>query len=80
MEGWNAPWGCKGESEAARRFPITRKVPRVVNDGHCEWRAVDGELEYKIKPYPTWQPFGYNADRIKLLADLAANPYEEIAE
>lgn len=65
------------QEESARRYPITKRVPRVLSDGRCEWRMVAGELEYRLANL-TWQRVGYNADRVRLFADLLANPTEEV--
>lgn len=70
-------WTGSIAEEARRRYPITKRVPRVVSDGRCEWRMVDGELEYRLSNL-VWQRCGYNAERVRLFADLLANPTEEV--
>lgn len=83
-------WTQHPEAEAKRRYPLLVEKPRVVTDreetlpsARCDWRVIDGALEWRISgvPNPRWYPLTNSslfltADRVRLLADLLANPTE----
>jgi hypothetical protein len=70
--------------EARRRFPITRRVPRVVKVelacGAYRVRVRDGAFELWTSGRWTPQYKDVVPDTVRALADLLANPFEEVAE
>lgn len=71
-------------AETKARYPlplITR--PRVVTDNEgVEWRIVDEVLQTRVRPkgdWGSWMP-KISWQRIDLLADLTANPTEQIPD
>lgn len=77
------------ERLAADRYPLPSVTrPRVVRDTYsCEWRAVDGALEWRTVGHISWTPpepsgrvdgMYLYPDRVQLLADLLANPTETV--
>lgn len=84
---------CDVEHEAERRLPLPKVMrPRVVRDcgsftTRSEWCVVDGSLRFRDAPereWKWWREFRDYADtaplpeRVKLWADLLANPTEEV--
>jgi hypothetical protein len=77
--------GKAAEREAARRYPITRRVPRVVKvvrDG-VEWEVMRGDDGFYARSHPsadwTLQSASCTPDNVRALVDLLDNPYEEVA-
>lgn len=71
------------ESETRRRYPITRKVPRVIRlTNDVEVKQLNGDTYSRRPGYVDWVRCteAGHPDNIRRLADLLANPYEEVAE
>lgn len=94
IEGWRSSeraspirWLDSHVEQAAREaYPITRKVPRVVVDKYgVGWRFDEGEFWRRDKSWCEWSPAdgdpaAVNVERVRLWADLLANPTEEVTE
>lgn len=70
------------EAQSRKRYPIRKKVPRVVEDEHgVAWRIADGILQARHNVGLSQQAVAYEPtlERLRLWGDLAANPdtYEE---
>jgi hypothetical protein len=72
--------------EARSRFPITRRVPRVVKvvrDG-VEWEVKRGDDGFYARSHPsadwTLQSASCTPDNVRALVDLLDNPYDEVTE
>lgn len=77
---------------AARHFPLpTVTRPRVVRDSYNadrEWKFVDGKLLTRTHWEPKWRDAntgpdrmpGWTPERVKLLAELIANPNETVPD
>lgn len=89
----HVPSKCGQVGCASRRYPLKVTRPRVVRDsgpmGSSEWRYVNGRLECRLTGAMEWDvadgedgtcKMFIRAERVKLLADLIANPTEEVAE
>lgn len=71
------------EGEARRRYPIRKKVPRVVRDtvgGVVEWKTEHGRFYARCDGGEWEASNGYDitADRVLVWADLVANPFDEV--
>jgi hypothetical protein len=71
---------------ARRRYPITRRVPRVVKvvrDG-VEWEVKRCNDGFYARSHPsadwTLQSASCTPDNVRALVDLLDNPYEEVTE
>jgi uncharacterized protein YbjT (DUF2867 family) len=78
--------GKAAEREAARRFPITRRVPRVVKvvrDG-VEWEVKRCNDGFYARSHPsadwTLQSASCTPDNVRALVDLLDNPFDEVTE
>jgi hypothetical protein len=73
---------CPASLEARRRFPITKRVPRVLADEDgTEWRITENGLEWrnpKIAPSYPWSAIGYSAERLRVWEDLRQSPTVEV--
>jgi hypothetical protein len=74
------------ELTATRRYPITRRVPRVVKvvrDG-VEWEVKRGDDGFYARSHPsadwTLQSASCTPDNVRALMDLLANPFDEVTE
>jgi hypothetical protein len=65
-------------------FPLPKIIrPRIVKDPNIigEWRCVDGELQVRYGPMQPWSAVDYagvTTARVRLWADLLANPTETV--
>jgi hypothetical protein len=83
----DAPCGpC--DREAEKRYPLPMVTrPRVVTDSFAiAWRLADGALEFRLSQSAPWRvtphygPMGVTVERIRLWADLLANPTEQVED
>jgi hypothetical protein len=75
---WEGRVAPAARREARKRYPIKRKVPRVVVDGYgIGWKVVGNEVRPEGIGGGSWT---ITAGRARLWADLVANPYEEVDE
>lgn len=72
------------QERAAKRFPLPKVTrPRVVADSEGNaWRVVDGNLECRdaVNEWTRVRHCGITAERLRMWADLLANPTEEVEE
>jgi hypothetical protein len=69
----------EAEAEARRRYPIKKRVPRVVQIGENgrEYRIKDGWLQVRAGGLDLWSNMVFRAVEIR---DLLDNPEQEIEE
>jgi hypothetical protein len=80
------PWGSwPGIVEAAEMlYPLPKVTrPRVVRDNTLEWKYENGHFAYRYGGASDWHSTQYsevpiNRRRVEVLADLLANPTEEV--
>jgi hypothetical protein len=78
--------GCAAHAEARRRYPLTRRVPRVVTvvrDG-VEWEVKRCNDGFYARSHPsadwTLQFASCTPDNVRALVDLLDNPFDEVTE
>lgn len=80
--GHGSQWPGMCILEAANRYPLTEKKPRVFESESYRYRVANGVVEYQYKKTEVpdeWYVDGHYYPRVILaLADLLANPTEDV--
>lgn len=77
-------WGDDAVAKAHREYPLPKVTrPRVVSDGTMEWKYENELLMCRYSGWDVWRSVQYsevplNRRRAEALADLLANPTEEV--
>jgi hypothetical protein len=67
-------------AESRRRYPILKKVPRVVTVAGREYRVNASRVEYRLSQHQAWVPSTMQPHAVEAVTGLIANPFEEVEE